>query len=444
MIKCYTRVVSRVLLAALVIILLSNMATASEKSNDRWIFFEPVNKTELEAMGYEVIHELDNALVVKDTGIVRAKSQDTLQKFNAVPDKRYNITGINSDKQINANELWSSGFTGSGITVAVLDTGIDYTHVQLNDSYAGGKDWVNNDNDPMDDHGHGTHVSGIITANSGDVKGTAPDASIWAGKVCDENGVCWGGDVAAAIEYVVKNDVAPIISISLGSKGTTEEDCDENYLASKANWAVRNGVTVVAAAGNNPNYVCSPGCGSDVIAVGAVDDYDKRASFSGVGKSLDIMAPGVSIQSTVIQGSESWSGTSMAAPHVSGTIALLLEKDRSLKVSGIKDALYSTSIDLGSNGWDEHYGWGRLNSAEAFRYIFSSDDRLCGDVNQDNKVNLGDVVLLYNNVRNPEEYDVPKWEADVNCDGKINLGDVIQLWNYHKNSSKYTLLCCEK
>jgi subtilisin family serine protease len=226
--------------------------------------------------------------------------------------------------------------------------------------------------DCFDDYGHGTHVSGIITADGIDTnaKGVAPDAKIWMAKVCDASGSCYVSDIAAAIEYVVENKIAKVMNISLGGGGTNKSDCDSNYLAQKVNWAVDNGVTVVAAAGNTAGIVSSPACASKAIAVGAVDKNDKRARWSGTGLALDIMAPGVSIYSTLPNNSyASYSGTSMATPHVAATVALLLEKNSNLTDSQIKDALYKTAKDLGKTGWDKYYGWGRVDALGAINYV---------------------------------------------------------------------------
>jgi subtilisin family serine protease len=172
-------------------------------------------------------------------------------------------------------------------------------------------------------------------------------------KVCDSFGSCYVSDIAAAIEYVVENKIAKVITISLGGGGTRWSNCDKDYLVQKVNWPVDKGVTVVAAAGNTAGIVSSPACALKAIAVGAVDKNYKRASFSGSGLALDIVAPGVSIYSTVPQNSYGFlSGTSMATPHVAGTVALLLEKNPKLSDSEIKTALYKSAKDLGIVGWD--------------------------------------------------------------------------------------------
>jgi len=323
-----------------------------------------LKKAEYRLKGCKIVHELKDATALSCPGEVKIE--------DAFEDEVYHIMDLSADQQINADDVWNLGYTGKNVAVAVLDTGIDYNHPELNSSFSGCKSFVSYTQDCFDDNGHGTHVSGIITADGKSInaKGVAPDAQIWIAKVCDASGSCYVSDIAAAIEYVVNNKVAKVMNISLGGRGTRLSNCDSDYLAQKVNWAVDNGVTVAAAAGNTAGIVSSPACASKAIAVGAVDKKDKGANFSGSGLALDIMAPGVSIYSTLPNNSyASWSGTSMATPHVAATIALLLEKNSSLSDAEIKTALYKTAKDLGRAGWDRDYGWGRVDALGAINYV---------------------------------------------------------------------------
>lgn len=271
----------------------------------------------------------------------------------------YHIMDLEADKQIGADLVWAEGIDGSGVNVAILDTGIQFDHPELADSYMGGYDFVDNDEIPEDPHGHGTHVAGIITGNgvsqiaSNYATGVAPGAGVYMLRVCDANGYCMEDDIMAAMEYAVYNltDIK-IMSISLGGGLYTGENCDTDPLAQKVNWVVENGITVAAAAGNDPRGVSSPGCASGAIAVGAVDKEGYVPDWSGRGKALDIVAPGVDILSSysclaVGDCTKIWyaymSGTSMATPHIAGTVALLLQANPSLTINKIKDALYTTA-----------------------------------------------------------------------------------------------------
>jgi len=335
--------------------------------------------------GCKIIHELRDATAMECPEAIASRFEK---------DEVLHIMDLQADQQIGADKVWSS-YDGSGITVAVLDTGVDSNHQELSDSIAGGKSFVSYTTDYYDDHGHGTHVSGIITANGVDAnaEGVAPGAKVWMAKVCDANGSCYTSDIAAAIDYVVNgpdgipntgDEPAKIMSISLGGGGTTAANCDRDYLASKVNWAVSNGVTAIVAAGNTGGIVSSPGCASGAISVGAVDKSNVRPSWSGSGSALKIVAPGVSIYSSLPGNSyASWSGTSMATPHVSATVALMKQENPSLTDSQIKSILYSTAKDLGSVGWDKYYGWGRVDAYNAYLAVKPqpkcSSDAECDD-----------------------------------------------------------------
>ena len=270
--------------------------------------------------------------------------EDVVSQLNVREVRVFHILDLNADKQINADKVWANGIDGNGVKVAILDTGIDTDNPELKDSYLGGYDYVNNDAIPEDDHGHGTHVSGIITANGVDAnaKGVAPAAGIYMYKVCDAGGSCYEDDMEAAMEAAVQTD-AKVMSISIGGGSYTTENCDSDSLANKTNWVVSQGLTVVVAAGNDGRGVSSPGCASKAIAVGAVDSNNNVVYFSGRGPALDIVASGYNIYSTLIDGYGRMSGTSMATPHVAGVVALLLNANPGLTTNEIKTALYQTA-----------------------------------------------------------------------------------------------------
>jgi minor extracellular serine protease Vpr len=266
---------------------------------------------------------------------------------------------------INADDVWGMGYTGAGITVGIIDTGIDYTHPDLGGGFGpgykviGGYDFVNNDNDPMDDHFHGTHVAGIAAAN-GTLKGVAPDANLVAYKVLDEWGGGWDSDIIAAIERACDPDQDPqtddaldVINLSLGGQGDPDDPvCQAIDNASGA------GVICVCAAGNDGynkfSTILSPGCAREAITVGATNKYSLMASFSSKGPSNkiyaikpDLVAPGEAIYSTIPPDSYGYlSGTSMAAPHVAGAAALLRQLYPNYSPQDIKSILMGSAIDL--------------------------------------------------------------------------------------------------
>ncbi len=316
---------------------------------------------------------------------------------------RVSATDTNANKQIRADLVQSSGNNGEGRKVVVLDTGYNYNHQELSSSYLGGKDFVNDDNDPFDDNGHGSHVAGIITADGIDskAKGVAPTAGVIAGKVLDSFGSGFFSDVVAGIYWSVDGedgiagDVcttdnstgettctnddfnADAISMSLGTSPpyTYKGFCD-NVLPDLTNaikYARDKGVVVVSASGNSGSAgVSIPGCISYSTTVGAVDSKDKIASFSGKGNALDIVAPGVSIYSAWLGNSyKTASGTSMSTPMVSATVALVKFAHPTYSVAQTETALFKTAKDLGKSGKDTTYGWGRVDAYAAVNYVAS-------------------------------------------------------------------------
>jgi|GEM_PF-494124 len=269
-------------------------------------------------------------------------------------------------KRIGAGTVHDGGNKGTGVKVAIIDSGIDYTHPDLDANYAGGYDFVNDNTVPMDNDGHGTHVAGTIAAEDNDVGvvGVAPEASIYALKVL-EGGTGLYSDVIAAIEWAVDNGIQ-VTNNSYGSSGdpgTMVKAAFDNAYAA--------GVLHVAAAGNSGNppgffdNVIYPARWDSVIAVAATDTSDNRASWSSTGPDVELSAPGVNINSTLPGGGYGGkSGTSMASPHVAGTAALVIAAG----ITGndvVRQKLVDTADDLGDTGLDPKYGYGLVDAAQA-------------------------------------------------------------------------------
>ncbi|HEX7150863.1 MAG TPA: S8 family serine peptidase [Thermoanaerobaculia bacterium] len=247
-------------------------------------------------------------------------------------------------------QVWQThGSRGSGQTVAIIDTGIDYEHPALQGRVIGGFDFVNSDDDPMDDNGHGTHVAGIVAA-------VAPDAKLLAYKVLNDAGAGNDSDVIAAIELAMDpnqdgdlSDRADVINLSLGRQGLP----DDAAVTAVEN-AIFFGAVVVVAAGNDSNFfmIGSPGLAPSAITVGAIDREHRLAPFSSKGPSPqslllkpEVVAPGTQIVSAKLGGGEiAHSGTSMATPHVAGVAALLRAIHPTWSVAEIKSALVTTTI----------------------------------------------------------------------------------------------------
>ncbi len=273
---------------------------------------------------------------------------------------------------INAPEVWEEGFTGEGIVVAVIDTGVDYNHSDLDDNIwvnsgeiAGngldddsngyvddfrGWDFVDGDNDSMDLASHGTHVAGTIAAENNDfgVTGVAYDALIMPVRVFDADGYGSWSDIAAGITYAAANG-ADVINLSLGG-GTSIVD----EVAVAVEYAAGLGSVVVMASGNE--YASQPGFPANLanewgIAVGAVDSTKTLADFSNDAGSIPldyVVAPGVNIWSTTPGDAyEYLSGTSMATPHVAGVAALIFSANPNLTANEVENIITATADPTG-------------------------------------------------------------------------------------------------
>ncbi|MGH9220347.1 MAG: S8 family serine peptidase [Vicinamibacterales bacterium] len=282
--------------------------------------------------------------------------------------------GVNN---IDAEVVWGGsqdattvipGRGGAGARVAVLDTGIDCGHEDLAGGCVYGANFASFTL-PFDDHGHGTHVAGIIgaRANGVGVIGVAPEATVYAVKVLAGNGSGAWSWVAAGIDWAVANDM-DVINMSLsGTSGSIA-------LAEAVAAAQAAGVLVVSAAGNSGccNTVGFPARYAGSMAIGAVDVNDVVASFSSTGPEVDVTAPGVAVRAPVPTGSCALcdssgylllNGTSMASPHVAGVGALLMS--RGFTAPQAWNAMTSTAHDRGAAGYDTFYGYGRVDALAA-------------------------------------------------------------------------------
>jgi subtilisin family serine protease len=260
---------------------------------------------------------------------------------------------------------------GAGVKVAVIDTGIDCNHPELKRNGVticdGGWDFINNDSDPYDDNGHGTHVSGTIAAakDTNGVVGVAPGVRLYALKVLGSNGSGSFSAVIAALQWAVDHGIQ-VTNNSYGSStnpGSTVEAAFVN--------AYNHGVLSIAAAGNTGSCTPTtetigyPANYASVVAVAATDSTNTRACFSSTGAGVELSAPGVSITSSVPgTGYGTWNGTSMATPHVVGVAALVIGNG----VTGpaaVRARLQSTATDLGPAGRDPYYGFGLVNAKTA-------------------------------------------------------------------------------
>lgn len=226
---------------------------------------------------------------------------------------------------------------GTGQSVCVIDSGINYNHADFSGGvYIGGYDFVNNDANPLDDNGHGSHVAGIIASQDPTFRGVAPGAKIVAIKVLNSGGTGSTSNIIRGIEWCTDNSSAyniSVISMSLGVQGVPYSiNCDSDSVATAIAGAVAKNISVIIASGNDGfgnspnNYsgISSPSCVSNAISVGSTTKADAFSSFGNRALPLGVIAPGSSITSTnYVSGHVSLSGTSMSTPHVAALAAIL-------------------------------------------------------------------------------------------------------------------------
>ena len=277
---------------------------------------------------------------------------------------------------------------GADVVVGSIDTGVDFAHPEFTGRLIAGKDWYSNDNDPSDtpDEGHGTHTTGTMAGSAvgvAGVSGAAPHVKVYVQRVCGPNG-CPTTAIVNAIRAAA--DYPNLVAMNLSLGGNSESTAEKNAIA----YATGKNVLVIASAGNSGSgKVGCPACDPNAISVAATTWRDDLAPYSQKGSGLDLSAPGGScysnttpqgcIFSSVVAGYKEepavdgplakaryayMQGTSMAAPQVTGTAAIVASK-KGLRGSALRTRLESTADDLGAAGYDTKFGNGRINSYRA-------------------------------------------------------------------------------
>lgn len=287
-----------------------------------------------------------------------------------------------------------SNLTGDGVTVAILDTGVDPKHLSLDDmdddistfdpKIVAFKDFVNERKEPYDDQGHGTHCANLI-AGTGEDGGVAPGARLVAIKIMDEYGACYLSDAITALDWCIENQDdfgIDVVSFSVGGEGSS----DGTSLLDKAcDRIVDEGLVVCVAAGNSgpsKKSIVTPGTAENVITAGAIYSDGEIFQMSSRGPTQDnrikpdLVTVGVDVvsaKSGTLFGQSAMSGTSMATPQVAGAVAILLEKDPSLTSQDVKRLLLKSAEDIGILGPDNVYGWGALDIPRAISIMDETD-----------------------------------------------------------------------
>ncbi|NWL86847.1 peptidase S8 [Paenibacillus sp. 79R4] len=275
---------------------------------------------------------------------------------------------------IDTTRGWKLSKGTNDVIVGVVDTGVDLQHPDLKGRLLKGYNVDAPDEDPIDDVGHGTHVAGIIAANTNNSEGIA--GMMWSGKILpvkalDKSGAGTTYSVAQGIIWATDNG-AKVINMSLGNYA------DAKFLHEAVKYAFDHDVVLVAATGNDnterPGY---PAAYPEVLSVSATDYNLKKASFSNYGDYVDVMAPGESIASTYPDNQyAALSGTSMACPHVTALAALIRSINPELKNTEVMDIIRKNVIDLGTAGHDKYYGYGQIDVYAALEAAGGGDASL--------------------------------------------------------------------
>ncbi|RMF33417.1 MAG: peptidase S8 [Chloroflexi bacterium] len=280
-------------------------------------------------------------------------------------------------RQIEAPLGWALSTGSNGVVIAVLDTGVDLTHPDLQGKLVAGYDFINNDSNPSDDQGHGTHVAGIAAAlsnNSRGIAGVSWGARIMPVKVLGADGTGPTSGIANGIIWATDHG-ADVINLSLGGSSSSAT------LQDAVNYAYNQGVLVVAAAGNwyqQGNPVIYPAAYPHVVAVAATGDQNEHAYYSETGYYVDVAAPGGNPTGSNDNNANHWIlstywrgagygdylwvvGTSQATPHVAGLAALVWSVKPSLTNDQVEQLIENTAVDLGTPGRDDVFGYGRID-----------------------------------------------------------------------------------
>ncbi|TWT45521.1 Thermophilic serine proteinase precursor [Phycisphaerae bacterium RAS1] len=326
------------------------------------------------------------------------------------------------DADLDVPETWDYTTGAATVTIAIVDTGVQADHPDLAGKVLPGWNTYNNNSDTTDPHGHGTFVAGVAAAignNGVGVAGMNWNARILPVRCVSPAGSGTESQCAAAIVWATDNG-ADVISMSLQYYSGTA------LLRDAVAYAYDSGVLPIAAAGNGQGpIVAFPARFPKCMAVSATNRNDALWPGSNYGPEMDVSAPGQEVYSLwKNSGYQLLSGTSMATPHVSGLASLLLSIDPSLLPVELESALISTVTDLGPEGFDDEFGWGRVNALAAVRSVTP-----LGDSNCDGQVNVLDINAFVLALSDPAAYAAlypgcARIRADINGDGAVDVLDI--------------------
>lgn len=331
---------------------------------------------------------------------------------HAQPNYYYRATALPDDpyfdfqwahERTNAQEAWDITTGSANVIIAILDTGIDESHPELSNKLVYPKDYVDFDNNPHDGNGHGTHVAGIAAGrgnNGVGIAGVSWGTRIMPVRVLDDNGSGYTTSVVQGIRWAYQHG-AKVINLSLS--GTFKDD----FVQQAINEAYNAGTLVVAAMGNDffeDNSAHYPAAMDNVLAVGATSRFDGRAYYSNTGSHIDVSAPGGAIiydfydgifsttptyltysmaQDEIQTNYDYMQGTSMATPYVAGLAALIFSVDPGLSPAQVESIIKTSADDLGSPGFDNEFGYGRVNLQKALEKAMENIPELFSISNAD-------------------------------------------------------------
>jgi serine protease AprX len=363
------------------------------------------------------------------------------QKLKVMALQRGGSSKSSSESSIINDPRKNEGPSGTGVTVALIDTGADIDHESLNHKVVAFKDFVNNQTVAYDDNGHGTHCASLIAGDEG--TGVAPGAKLVVIKVMDRDGACYLSDALKALDWCLENRDRygiKVVSFSVGGENPSD---GSSLLDEACDKMVEKGLVMCVAAGNSgpaPSSIVIPGDAPNVITVGAIDgsgsifDLSSRGPTANGETKPDLVTLGVNVVSALAgskNGQSSVSGTSMAVPQVSGASAILLEVRPDLEPADVKRILLKTADDLGQTGQDNVYGYGALNLTRALATIAASPARLSPPDLGEIKLNReeasagepvmieaqasGDIKTIITNIMGPDrKLEIPMDDLDGN------------------------------
>ncbi len=341
--------------------------------------------------------------------------------------------------KIGSSSAWDSS-QGAGVTIAILDTGVDGSHPDLSARMVAGWNFVDGNANTSDVHGHGTAVAGAAAAslnNGTGVAAVAGQARIMPVRIADANAYAYFSTIAQGLNWAADNG-ARVANVSYAAAGSASVQNAAQYMKSKG------GLVVVAAGNNGVDEGIAPT--STMVVVSATDSNDVKTSWSSYGSAVSIAAPGQDIWTTVLGGGyQAWWGTSLASPVVAGVVGLMMAARPTLGSSQVESLLYSSAVDLGAVGRDSLYGYGRVNAAAAVQASLSAtvadtqapsaaisaplaNSSVSGlvsvDVNASDNVGVSKVELRVNGVTVATDTAAPfgfVWDSSKNSNGMNTL-----------------------